>query len=92
MAWPEHFRAEPVPLHTQGPSIMNDNDERGGKANERETGARKYPRTGGSDTGIDQKAAENRRPEPYGLTQPVGETSEDTAQSDNLDQSHADRE
>ena len=51
-----------------------------------EGGARKYPPAAddGSEA-FDQRAASNKRRVPYGLTEPLGETPEATARSENVD-------
>jgi hypothetical protein len=51
-----------------------------------EGGARKYPPAppDGSDA-FDQRAADNRRRVPYGLTEPLDETQERTSRSENVD-------
>jgi hypothetical protein len=51
-----------------------------------EGGARKYPPAAddGSDE-FDQRAADNKRRLPYGLTEPLDETQQRTARSDNVD-------
>jgi hypothetical protein len=54
--------------------------------NDRETGARKYPWSQDQDKQSDQRAATPKPDKPYGLTQPVNETSEKTRQSEGVDQ------
>lgn len=51
-----------------------------------EGGARKYPPAAedGSEQ-FDQRAADNKRRVPYGLTEPLDETPEATARAENVD-------
>jgi hypothetical protein len=52
-----------------------------------ETGARKlaFSQKGSRDEEFDQKAAGNKRPSPYGLTEPIDETPGETRKSDGVD-------
>ena len=51
-----------------------------------EGGARKYPLAPDAESqDIDQRAAENKRRVPYGLTEALDESPQETARSDNVD-------
>ena len=50
-----------------------------------ESGARKLTFLDSRDEEFDQKAAQNKRPSPYGLTEPISETPTETRKSDGVD-------
>ena len=50
-----------------------------------ESGARKLAFLDSRDEEFDQKAAQNKRPSPYGLTEPISETPTETRKSDGVD-------
>ena len=52
-----------------------------------ESGARKltFLLKDSRDEEFDQKAAQNKRPSPYGLTEPISETPGETRKSDGVD-------